>query len=65
MRFKPLLLVFFLSSFLLISLLLKDYLDLLSLSDKQDYSQNNFDVIVVLTGGPNRINEGFKLWNEV
>ena len=61
MRFKPLLLVFFLSSFLLISLLLKDYLDFLSLSDRQDYSQNNFDVIVVLTGGPNRINEGFKL----
>ena len=61
MRFKPLLLVFFLSSFLLISLLLKDYLDFLRLSDSQNYSQNNFDAIVVLTGGPNRINEGFKL----
>ena len=61
MRFKPLLLVFVLSFFLLISLLLKDYLDFLSLSNIQDYSQNNFDVIVVLTGGPNRINEGFKL----
>ncbi len=61
MRFKPLLIIFFLSSFFLISLLLKDYLDFLNFSDNQNYSQNKFDVIVVLTGGPNRIKEGFQL----
>ena len=50
MKFKPLLLVFFLSSFLLISLLLKDYLDFLSLSDRQDYSQNNFSKRIFISG---------------
>ncbi|MEC9392390.1 MAG: YdcF family protein [Pseudomonadota bacterium] len=61
MRYKPLLIIILLSLSLLFVLLFKEFFDLTKKSDEKIYSDYKFDVIIVLTGGSNRIKKGFYL----